>query len=128
MLRQKIKKQKRLLTAYSSKTDSSVCIPYTKENIEKIDMVQQRAVRWVSSDNSPYSNVSNMISSLGWRSLENSRFDAHLIMFYKAAHGLVAIPVPPYIEQPKRYTHHTHPFLYRQIYTSVCSYNKSFST
>ena len=80
----------------------SVWSPCTKENIEKIEMVQRRAARWVTNDYSPYSSVSNMLSNLGWRSLENRRYDARLITFYKVVHGLVAIPVPPYFEQPKR--------------------------
>ena len=106
---------------------SAVWSPYTKENKDKIEMVQRRAARWVSNDYSTYSSVTEMMSSLGWRSLENRRYDARLLMFYKIVYGLVAIPVPSYFERPEVYTRHTHPLAYIQIHTSVCYYQYSFS-
>ena len=105
---------------------SSVWSPYTKENIEKVEMIQRRAARWVSNDYSPYSSVTEMMSNLGWRSLECRRYDVRLAMFYKVVYGLVAIPIPSYFEQPTRYTRHMHPLSYRQIHTSVCYYQYSF--
>ena len=84
------------------------------QNIDNIEMVQRRAVRWVTNDYSPYNSVSNMLSNLGWRSLENRCYDARLITFYKIVHVLVAIPIPSYFEQPKRYTRHMHPLSFRQ--------------
>ena len=59
------------------------------------------AVGWVTGGSLPCGGVSNMMRNLGWRSLENRRFDAHLITFYKVVHGFVAIPVPSYFKQPK---------------------------
>ena len=67
-----------------------------------------------------------MMSNLGWRFLENRRYDARLLMFYKIVYGLVAIPVPSYFERPEVYTRHTHPLAYIQIHTSVCYYQYSF--
>ena len=55
---------------------------YTQANINKVEAVQRRAARWVTSDYSSYSSVTHMINSLGWRSLEC------LIMFYKIVYGL----------------------------------------
>lgn len=89
-------------------------------------MVQRRAARWAKNDYSPYSSVSGMLGDLGWRSLENRRYDARLAMFYKIVHGLVAIPVPSYFEQPKRYTRHMHPLSFRQNHTLVCYHKYSF--
>ena len=100
--------------------------PYTKENKDIIEIVQRRAARWVSNDYSTYSSVKEMMSNLGCRSLENRRYDARLLMFYKIVYGLVAIPVPSYFERPEVYTRHTHPLAYRQIHTSVCYYQYSF--
>ena len=79
---------------------SVVWSPYKKENKDKIEMVQRRAARWVSYDYCTYSSVTEMMSNLGWRSLENRCYDAHLLMFYKIFYGLVAIPVPSYFEDP----------------------------
>ena len=104
---------------------SAVWSPYMKENEDKIEMVQRRAARWVSNDYSTDSSVTEMMSNLGWRSLENRRYDALLLMFYKVVYGLVAIPVPSYFERPKVYTRHTHPLVYIQIYTSVCYYHSA---
>ena len=59
-----------------------------------------------------YSSVTEMMSNLGWRSLENRRYDARLLMFYKIVYGLVAIPVPSYFERLEVYTCHTHPLAY----------------
>ena len=107
---------------------SAVWSPYTKENINKIEKVQRRAARWVSNDYSSYSSITDMLSSLGWRSLENRRTDTRLAMFYKMVYGLVAIPLPSYFEHPEVYTRHRHSLSYRQIHTSVCLYYKfSFS-
>ena len=50
---------------------SVVWSPYTKDNINKIEKVQRRAARWVLNDYSSYSSVTDTLSNLGWRSLEN---------------------------------------------------------
>ena len=52
-----------------------------KENINKIEMLQRRAARWVCYDYSPYSSVTDILSILGWRSLEFRRYDSLIAMF-----------------------------------------------
>ena len=49
---------------------SPVRSPYSQSNINKIETVKRRAVRWVTNDCSSYSSVTQMINTLGWRSLE----------------------------------------------------------
>ena len=44
--------------------------------------------------------------------------NARVIMLFKIIDGLIAIPLPPYFEQPSRMTRHSHHFALRQIYTS----------
>ena len=80
----------------------------------------------MSNDYSGYSSVTDVMSNLGWRSLENRRYDARLSIFYKVVYGLVAIPVPSYFERPEVYTGHTHPVAYIQIHNSVCYYQYFF--
>ena len=104
---------------------SPVWSPYTKENINKIKKIQRRAARWVSNDFS-YSSVTDMLSNLRWRSLENRCTDTRLAMFYKITYGLLAIPRPSYFEHPEVYTRHMHTLSYRQIHTYVCYYKYSF--
>ena len=74
----------------------------------------------------PYESVTNMLSELGWRSLEDRQIDAQLIMFYKIVHGYVAIQLPAYFDKPLRCTRHMHPFSFRQIHTAVSYYQYSY--
>ena len=106
---------------------SAVWSPYTIENINKIEKVQRRAARGVSNDYSSYRSVTDMLSNLRWRSLENRRTNTRLAMFYKIVYGLVAIPLPSYFEHPEVGTRHIHSLSYRPIHTSVCYYKYSFS-
>ena len=69
----------RSLVEYSS----SVWSPYTKSNIARLEMVQRRAAHWTLSEYSPYASVTQMLQSLGWRSLEQRRCDSRLCLFYK---------------------------------------------
>ena len=106
---------------------STVWSPYTKKNIDQIEMVQRRAARWVTNRYSSYDSVSAMLG-LGWRSLENRRNDSRLAMFYKIQYGLVAVPMPSYFERPKKITCHSlnNPLSFRQVYASADCYRFSF--
>ena len=44
---------------------STVCSPFTQTYINKIEMVQRRAVRWVNSNYPTHASVSSMLDSLG---------------------------------------------------------------
>ena len=44
------------------------------------------------------SSVSDMLSDLGWRDLNQRRVDSRLCMAYKRVHGLVAIPIGQFIK------------------------------
>ena len=73
---------------------SSVWNPYKKCNIDKTEMVQHRAARFVFNDHSRSSSVSVMINTLGWDSLEHRRLLNQVCMFYKIYNGLVGISLP----------------------------------
>jgi len=105
---------------------STVWSPYTQQQIHQVEMVQRRAVRWVSNNYSAYESVSGMQEQLGWMSLHNRRADARLAMFYKVIHGLVAITPPPYLKHPSRITRHMHSLSYHQICIPVNYYKYSF--
>ena len=100
---------------------SSVWSPHTKKKKKKkkIEMTQRRAARWVKNQYSTYESVSNVLSELGWRSLEDRRYDTRMIIFYKIVHGYVAFELPTYYERPLRSTRHMHPLAFRQIHTAV---------
>ena len=105
---------------------SSVWSPHTDKNISKIEMIQRRAARSVKNNYSTYDSVSDMLDNLGWRSFENKRIDARLVMFYKIVHCHVAIQIQSYFEKPQRYTRHMYPLSFRQIHTSATYYQQSF--
>ena len=105
---------------------STVWSPFTQTYINKIEMVQRRAVRWVNSNYSTYARVSSMLDSLIWRSLEDRRADARLILFYKIVYNLVAVPLPQYINHPVRMTRHMHPLHFVQIPATASYYKYSF--
>ena len=65
--------------------------PFTKTNIDKIEMVQRKAARFVFNDYYRYSSVSNMLQQLNWDSLECRRTKAIIIMFYKIINNIVAV-------------------------------------
>jgi hypothetical protein len=65
--------------------------PYTKRNINKIEMVQRRAARFVFNDYSRASHVSAIIDHLGWDNLQQRRLLHQATMFYKIHQGLVGI-------------------------------------
>ena len=44
------------------------------------------------------SSVSDMLSDLGWRDLNQRRVDSRLCMAYKIVHGFVAIPIGQFIK------------------------------
>ena len=69
---------------------------HTKRDINKIEMVQRRAIKWIQNSYSTYASATHMQNELGLRSLEQRRADARVILLFKIVHGLVAIPLPPY--------------------------------
>ncbi|MCW4309234.1 MAG: reverse transcriptase domain-containing protein [Candidatus Thiodiazotropha endolucinida] len=107
---------------------STVCGPYTQTYSDIVEMIQHRAARWTLSRFSSYDSVTDMLSQLGWRSLDQRRSDARLCMFYKIMNGLVAVPLPPYFQQVTTRTRHgqSHPLAIRQIHTTYNYYKYSF--
>ena len=87
---------------------STVWSPHTKKDIHKIEMVQRRAIGCTQNSYSTYASFTQMQNELGLRSLEQRRADARVSMLFKIVHGLVAIPLPSYFEQPTRMTRHSH--------------------
>ena len=71
---------------------SPVWDPYTETNITQIEAVQRRAARFVKGDYRPTSSTSNMISQLGWSTLQYRRENSKMIMVYRITHDLIDIP------------------------------------
>ena len=105
---------------------SPIWDPSSKNNMLQIDMIQRRAARWTTSDSSTRSSVTAMLGKLGWRSLQQRRADARLCMFYRIVYGLVAIPMPEYIQPNTHVSKYCHSMSFREVHTSVDNYKFSF--
>ena len=73
-----------------------------------------------------HASVTRIIQDLGWRSLDQRRADARLCLFFKVIHGLVAVPLPDYVQYSNRISRYCHSMTFRQVYTSRDYYKYSF--
>ena len=89
-------------------------------------MIQRRAARWTLNNYSPYAIMTEVVISLGWRSLEQRRSDSRLCLFYKIIYSLVSIDMPPYAVHPSRIHKKAHPIGFRQIHITVDYYKCTF--
>ena len=88
---------------------STVWSPYTQEHIQKIEMVQRRAARYVTNRYHNRSSVTSMLDHLEWETLESRRTKNQLVMFIKIIHGLIDIPTERYLSPASTRTisHHS---------------------
>ena len=105
---------------------AAVWDPHTKGKTSQVEKVQRRAARWVSCNYVRLASVTDMTETLGWRSLAQRRADARLCLFYKIIHGLVAVPLPSYIELNTRISRYCHSMTFRQLHTTTNYYKYSF--
>lgn len=105
---------------------AAVWDPHTKDNTNKVEKVQRRAARWVSCNYERLASVTDMVETLGWRSLAQRRADARLCLFYKIINGLVAVPLPDYIRLNTRISRYCHSMTFRQLHTNRDYYKYSF--
>ena len=70
---------------------SSTWDPYTQSSINKLEGVQYRAARFVTGDYGTTSSVSEMVSNLGWETLQDRRTKAKMVMMYRITYGLIDI-------------------------------------
>jgi hypothetical protein len=85
----------------------SVWDPHLKSDINKIEMVQRRAARYVTNRQRNTSSVGDMLH-LEWRSLEDRRRDAHLVMMYNISHDKVAVSKSDRFSPPLRHSRNMH--------------------
>ena len=65
--------------------------PHTTKNIDKVEMVQRRCARYVTSNYARTSSVSSMLEDLNWPTLQTRRHNTSLAMMYRIRYGLVDI-------------------------------------
>jgi hypothetical protein len=77
--------------------------PHSKTQIEKIEMVQRRAARFVLKDYDVSSSVTQMLEKLNWNSLSSRRQYARLKNFYLVYNGIGGwIDLMQYIQPAER--------------------------
>ena len=105
---------------------SAVWDPHNKNRISQIEQVQRRAARWTVSNFDRKASVTEIVQDLGWRTLDQRRADARRCLFFKILHGLVAVPLPDYIQHSTRISRYCHSMTFRQVSTSTDYYKYSF--
>ena len=89
--------------------------PTQRKKKHQLEKIQRRAARWTTNNYDYRSSVTAMIDQLGGRTLEQRRADALLCLFYKIVYGLVAVPLPDYIQPTHRVSRYCHSMTFRQI-------------
>ena len=105
---------------------ASVLNPNQKELIQKIEMIQHRAARYVSNRFRNISSVSSMLNALKWESLESRRTKIQLTLLFKIINDLVDIRADNYLASSTGRTRQSHSKKFRQISTRTDTYKFSF--
>ena len=89
-------------------------------------MLRRRAACWTMNDYARTTSVTSLLQKLDWQTLEQRRNVAYLCIFYNIVDGIVAVPLPDYIQPTHRTSRYCHSMTFRQIYTAKDSYKYSF--
>ena len=81
-----------------------VWVPHTKCDINRLEAVQRRAARFVTSDYNRTSSVTVMLDNLNWSTLISRRQTSRLCLLYKIIYNLVDVTLPNYITPATRFT------------------------
>ena len=76
---------------------STVWSPYTNSSIYNLEMVQQRAARFITNTYSPWASVTEVLDHLNLPTLEQRRNNLKLVMMYKMVHRQVHIDNGTYL-------------------------------
>ena len=107
---------------------STVWSPHQKYQIDKLEAVQRKAARFIKNCWSrEQGTVTKLLADLKWDTLQVRREKARLLMFYKATHGLVDIPLPDtLIPLSVRNTRQYHPKKFYPMVSNTKSYKGTF--
>ena len=108
---------------------SIVWDPYHRSDIDKLEMVQRQAARFVGRKYTREPGVvSNLLSELGWQSLEERRTAARLIFMYKVIHQKVAVQSDNILNPATRSTRNSSASIHTYINISTKKDCYRFST
>jgi len=95
--------------------------PYTRHNINQVEMVQQQAARFVTNNFSRYESVTCVLHNLGWTSLEYRRKELHALTLYKIFYNLIEVNTADILIPTTRVTR-GNSLKFNQPYTRVDCY------
>jgi len=105
---------------------SVVWDPNKQNQIDQLEMVQRRALRFICGNYQRDASVTAMREQLNLPTLEERRKRARLTMFYKIVNNRIAIPIPDYIKQRERTTRRSQQQRYMRLGSSMDTYKFSF--
>lgn len=104
---------------------SAVCDPYRQNQVEKLEAIQNRAVRFIKRDYSYNTSVFDLKNSLSLGLLCERRKFHRLQIFHKSVHNDIALPIPPYYllytREIRNYS--TTPFIQPSIHHDYYTYS-----
>ena len=74
-----------------------IWLPYIQKDIDKVEQVQRRAVRFIFNNYSYLASVSEMLIDLNWATLAHYRKEQKAMLLHKIVHHLVDIPSNNYL-------------------------------
>ena len=106
---------------------STIWNPFSQKDINKIEIIQRRAARFVLHRYHHRESVSAMIRDLKWPSLEERRKSSSLVMLYKIHHHQIAINPDSYLSpMPPSNRRSYHPNKFQIIPARIQLYTYSF--
>ena len=105
---------------------SAVWDPYKQNQIDKLEKIQRRAVRFICGDYQRDSSVTNMREMIKLPTLEERRKRTRLTIFYKITTNQIAIPIPTYITQRQRSTRRSQNQRFIRLGSNMDAYKYSF--
>ena len=93
-----------------------------------IESIQCAATRFVSSNYSSCSSVTDMTLSLGWDSFEKRRYVKSVTMMYKVVYNLVYISLCNSVQSSFCRTRANHPYKFMHIFANSNAYKHNYSS
>ena len=116
------------MTLVRSKLEYCAAIwdPHYKKDINRLEQVQRRSVRYIFNNFEYTSSVSSMLKELGWLNLADRRRHLRLALFYKIVNELIAVPHDDILSasDPRTRSHNNTTF--RTLSSKTDSYRYSF--
>ena len=104
---------------------TAVWDPYRQNQVEKLEAIQSRAVRFMKRDYSYNTSMSKLKKSQSLGSLSERRKSHRLQIFYKSVYNNIVLPIPPYYQLSIRETRNysTNSFIQPSVHHDYYKYS-----